>query len=84
MMSRTSKFIAVLLSVPLLVLIAAWLMQMMGHADGHSVDLDAILAGMSAAHPLGTDALGRDLLARLAEVCASLSLLVLSWYVWAV
>lgn len=62
-MSRTPKFIAILLSVPLLVLIAAWLMQ----SDGHRVDLDAILAGLSAAHPLGTDALGRDLLARLAE-----------------
>jgi len=64
---RTPKLIAILLAVPLLVLISAWLMQVFGHVNGHRVDLDAILAGMSAAHPLGTDALGRDLLARLAE-----------------
>jgi len=36
-------------------------------ADGHQVNLDVVLAGMSAAHPLGCDALGRDVLARLAE-----------------
>jgi peptide/nickel transport system permease protein len=63
MVGRTAKLIGTLLFIPLLVLIAAWLMNI----DGHSVDLDAILSGMSAAHPLGTDALGRDLLARLAE-----------------
>jgi len=63
MMNRAARWIPLLLSVPLLVLIAAWLMQ----ADGHAVNLDAVLAGMSVAHPLGCDALGRDLLARLAE-----------------
>jgi peptide/nickel transport system permease protein len=36
-------------------------------ADGHAVDLDAVLASMSLQHPLGCDALGRDVLARLAE-----------------
>jgi len=35
--------------------------------DGHQVDLNAVLAGMSALHPLGCDALGRDVLARVAE-----------------
>lgn len=35
--------------------------------DGHIVHLSRVLAGMSAAHPLGCDELGRDVLARLAE-----------------
>jgi len=35
--------------------------------NGHRVDLDLVLAGMDATHLLGTDALGRDVLARLAE-----------------
>jgi peptide/nickel transport system permease protein len=49
--------------IPLFVLLAAW-----AHGtDGHQVNLDAVLAGMSAAHPLGSDALGRDVLARLGE-----------------
>ncbi len=49
--------------IPLLVLLAAaW-----HGADGHQVHLGAVLAGMSMAHPLGCDALGRDVLARLAE-----------------
>lgn len=51
------------LLLPALVLLAgAWL-----GTDGHAVDLDAVLAGVSSAHPLGCDALGRDVLARLAE-----------------
>ena len=57
------RLVWILLLVPLLVLLSAWVMQV----DGHAVDLDAVFAGISAAHPLGTDALGRDLLARLAE-----------------
>ena len=35
--------------------------------NGRAVNLDAVLAGASAAHPLGCDALGRDVLARVAE-----------------
>ena len=62
-MSGSFRLILLLLSVPLLVLASAWIM----HVDGHAVDLDAVFAGVSTLHPLGTDALGRDLLARLAE-----------------
>lgn len=62
-MSLSLRPILTLLALPLLVLIAAVIMQ----ADGHAVDLDAVFAAVSTAHPLGTDALGRDLLARLAE-----------------
>jgi len=51
------------LSLPLLVLLAA----AMDGQDGHAIDLDAVLHAMSATHLLGTDALGRDVLARLAE-----------------
>ncbi len=36
-------------------------------AEGRAVNLDAALAGMSMAHPLGCDALGRDVLDRVAE-----------------
>lgn len=54
---------ALCLLVPLLVM----LMAMLHGEDGHAVDLDAVLAGISAAHPLGCDALGRDVLARLSE-----------------
>jgi len=36
-------------------------------ANGHAVDLDAVLASASMPHPLGCDALGRDVLARLSE-----------------
>jgi len=50
-----------------LVPFAVWLWAMLHGADGHAVDLDAVLAGISLAHPLGCDALGRDVLARLAE-----------------
>ena len=51
------------LLIPALVLLASW----WHGVDGHFVDLDAVLAGISAAHPLGCDALGRDVLARLGE-----------------
>jgi len=61
--SPAVRLSAVCLGVPLLVLLAAFLHG----ADGHAVDLDAVLAGISVAHPLGCDALGRDVLARLAE-----------------
>jgi peptide/nickel transport system permease protein len=50
-------------SLPLLVVVAAALHGQ----NGHRVDLDAVLAGMSSTHPLGCDDLGRDVLARLAE-----------------
>jgi peptide/nickel transport system permease protein len=50
-------------ALPLLVLVAAALHGQ----NGHRVDLDAVLAGMSSTHPLGCDDLGRDVLARLAE-----------------
>lgn len=63
MLKGMGKLVGALLLVPLLVLFSAAVMG----SDGHAVDLDAILAGMSAVHPLGTDALGRDILARLAE-----------------
>jgi len=63
LVQTAGKTVFALLSVPLLVLIAALILG----ADGRAVNLDAILAGSSTAHPLGTDALGRDLLARLAE-----------------
>lgn len=63
MLKGMGRLVAALLLMPLLVLISAAVMG----SDGHAVDLDAILAGMSAVHPLGTDALGRDILARLAE-----------------
>jgi len=56
---------------PALVLLVAMLIGQ----DGHAIDLDAVLNGMNASHLLGTDALGRDVLARLAEGLA-LSLLV--------
>ncbi len=53
----------VCLLVPFAALLAAW----MYGTDGHRVNLDAVLTGISAMHPLGCDALGRDVLARLAE-----------------
>jgi peptide/nickel transport system permease protein len=61
--SYTVKLTLFLLALPLLVLLGAWGMQ----TDGHAVNLDAVFAGVSAAHPLGCDALGRDVFARLAE-----------------
>jgi len=62
-MSGSMRLVLMLLLLPLLVLLSAWTMQ----TNGHAVDLDAVFAGISALHPLGADALGRDLLARLAE-----------------
>lgn len=64
MLKRPAVRLAILcLFLPLFVLLAA----MLHGADGHAVNLDAVLAGISVAHPLGCDALGRDVLARLAE-----------------
>jgi len=51
------------LSFPALVLIAA----ITSGQNGHAIDLDAVLNGVSGLHLLGTDALGRDVLARLSE-----------------
>jgi len=51
------------LSLPSLALLAA----LFAGLDGHAIDLDAVLTSMNTAHLLGTDALGRDVLARLAE-----------------
>ena len=61
--SMTVRVALICLSIPLLLLLFAAIHG----ADGHQVHLDAVLAGMSMAHPLGCDALGRDVLARLAE-----------------
>jgi len=51
----------------LLLPLLAWVAAALTGTDGHAVDLDQVLAGAGSAHLLGTDALGRDLLARLAE-----------------
>jgi len=70
--SKTAlKLAGFCLSIPALVLLAA---LFSGH-DGHAIDLDAVLNGISGLHLLGTDALGRDVLARLSEGL-QLSLLV--------
>jgi len=64
MLRRPAVRLAMLcLLLPLVVLLAAMLRE----TDGHAVNLDAVLAGLSATHLLGCDALGRDVLARLAE-----------------
>ena len=63
-MSRAMKWlVGVCVLMPLLVLIAAFL----SGQDGHAVNLERVLFHASLAHPLGHDALGRDVLARLAE-----------------
>ncbi len=63
-MARASRYLVILcLLVPALVMLAALLFGQ----DGHAVDLDRVLAAPGPAHPLGHDALGRDVLARLAE-----------------
>jgi len=59
----TLRLAGLCLSVPALVLLVA---LFSGH-DGHAIDLDTVLSGMSGSHLLGADALGRDVLARLAE-----------------
>lgn len=49
----------------LLMIAAFWLGPQLWTIDPQHVDLDAVLAAGSLAHPLGTDAEGRDLLARI-------------------
>ncbi len=48
---------------PLLCVLLAWLLSI----NGHAVDLSQVLNSSSFHHLLGTDALGRDILSRLAE-----------------
>ena len=55
--------VALCFALPLLVVLTAAATGI----DGHAVNLDMVLAGASSAHLLGCDALGRDVLARLAE-----------------
>ena len=63
-MSKSPLYLAqACLLLPVLVLMAA----MFTGQNGHAIDLDAVLSGMSSLHLLGTDALGRDVLARLSE-----------------
>jgi len=57
------KLALVCFALPLLLVVIA----VLHGQNGHRVDLNAVLAGMSFAHPLGCDDLGRDVLARLAE-----------------
>ncbi|MDQ6951193.1 MAG: ABC transporter permease [Mariprofundales bacterium] len=63
MVSMRIRFLWLVLALMMLVLMLAWLHG----ADPAAVDLDAIFAAPSWAHPLGCDDLGRDLLARLAQ-----------------
>ncbi len=63
MSKRVVILVAICFALPLLVLLAA----AMTGVDGHAVDLDSILAARTSEHLLGCDALGRDVLARLAE-----------------
>ncbi len=63
MSRRVVYWIVGCFSVPLLVLlVASW-----QGLDGYHIDLDAVLASPNHQHVLGCDALGRDVLARLAE-----------------
>lgn len=53
--------LGIVLTMSILALLAPWLAPF----DPAALDLDAILAPPSPLHPLGTDALGRDVLSRL-------------------
>jgi peptide/nickel transport system permease protein len=55
----------VLLTLLVVIAAAAPLIERAFGVDAISIDLAAMLSGPSAAHPLGTDEVGRDLLARL-------------------
>ncbi|MDQ7001687.1 MAG: ABC transporter permease [Ghiorsea sp.] len=57
------KSVYICLLLPALVLLVSALQSV----DGHAVDLYDVLSGSKLAHWLGTDALGRDILSRLAE-----------------
>ena len=60
---KMPKSVYLCLAIPLLCLLIA----SMQSVDGHAVDLSSVLTGSGNIHWLGTDALGRDILARLAE-----------------
>jgi len=62
-----SKRVMILVSICFSLPACAMLLSALLGMDGHAVDLDAVLQGMSGEHVLGTDALGRDVLARLSE-----------------
>jgi len=62
-----SKRVMILVSICFALPACAMLLSALLGMDGHAVDLDAVLQGMSGEHVLGTDALGRDVLARLSE-----------------
>jgi len=70
-----SKLTMYLAGMCFLLSLLVLLMALFTGQDGHAIDLDAVLDGMSGTHLLGTDALGRDVLARLSEGL-QLSLLV--------
>jgi len=57
------RLAGICLSLPVLVLLVATFVGQ----DGHAVNLDTVLSASDSAHLLGTDALGRDVLARLSE-----------------
>jgi len=63
MLRQMPKSVYVCLLMPLLCLLFAWIQAL----DSHAVDLSQVLHGSGEQHWLGTDALGRDILARLAE-----------------